>query len=412
MTITHYPGMDLHDATTIAPGTPIGDVTPGTGAFTTLSSSGVTSLATTNADALTVGNGASTCKFTAYGDHVSGIGMANFVGNSTTGYMSLSSVSGGEAGFLLRPGNTLTGQIYADGNGVRVKNRLFGTADQITLNNSGRVGVGSIGSSATALLHLSAGVSAASGAPLKFTSGPLQTAPEAGAEEFLTNDRFYTGTDGVRRQYAAQAQTVSFTALTATTSILGSGNWGSQLSLGKTGQAGRVDFISGASGVSEAAIGFDSAGSGAFLAITATRVQFAIGGQEALNVRSLNGGSLSIGAVTPTARLHIIAGAAAAGRAPLKFNSGPLLTAPEPGAEEFLSNDRYYTGTDSVRRRYAVNGDVISLKSYTVATLPAGTVGDVAYVTDATAPTYNGVLTGGGAVVVPVFRNATGWVSA
>lgn len=49
---------------------------------------------------------------------------------------------------------------------------------------------------------------------------------------------------------------------------------------------------------------------------------------------------------------------------------------------------------------------------YTVATLPAGTTGDRAYVTDATAPTYLGALTGGGAVVCPVFKNATGWVSA
>lgn len=49
---------------------------------------------------------------------------------------------------------------------------------------------------------------------------------------------------------------------------------------------------------------------------------------------------------------------------------------------------------------------------YTVATLPAGTAGDRAYVTDATAPTYLGALTGGGAVYCPVFRNATVWVSA
>jgi len=55
---------------------------------------------------------------------------------------------------------------------------------------------------------------------------------------------------------------------------------------------------------------------------------------------------------------------------------------------------------------------VIALKAYTVATLPAGVQGDRAYVTDATTPTYNGVLTGGGSVKVPVFRNATVWVSA
>jgi len=54
----------------------------------------------------------------------------------------------------------------------------------------------------------------------------------------------------------------------------------------------------------------------------------------------------------------------------------------------------------------------IRLMGYTVAGLPAGTQGDTAFVTDATAPTYNGALTGGGAVVVPVFYNGTAWVSA
>jgi len=56
------------------------------------------------------------------------------------------------------------------------------------------------------------------------------------------------------------------------------------------------------------------------------------------------------------------------------------------------------------------------LPVYTVATLPAtaaaGMVqGAHAVVTDATAPTYLGALTGGGAIVCPVFYNGTAWVS-
>lgn len=49
---------------------------------------------------------------------------------------------------------------------------------------------------------------------------------------------------------------------------------------------------------------------------------------------------------------------------------------------------------------------------YTVATLPAGTIGMKAYVTDATSPTYLATLVGGGAVVSPAFYNGTHWVSA
>lgn len=48
---------------------------------------------------------------------------------------------------------------------------------------------------------------------------------------------------------------------------------------------------------------------------------------------------------------------------------------------------------------------------YTVATLPAGTIGMCTYVTDALAPTYNGILVGGGSVVVKAFYNGTNWVN-
>lgn len=54
---------------------------------------------------------------------------------------------------------------------------------------------------------------------------------------------------------------------------------------------------------------------------------------------------------------------------------------------------------------------VIQQTTYTVATLPTGTLGMFAVVTDALAPTYLGTLTGGGSVKCPVFFNGTAWVS-
>lgn len=56
-----------------------------------------------------------------------------------------------------------------------------------------------------------------------------------------------------------------------------------------------------------------------------------------------------------------------------------------------------------------VMGNTIRLKVYTVATLPTGVVGDMAYVSDALAPTYNATVTGGGAVKIPVFFDGTNW---
>ena len=59
-----------------------------------------------------------------------------------------------------------------------------------------------------------------------------------------------------------------------------------------------------------------------------------------------------------------------------------------------------------------LTGITSTIAAYTVSSLPAGTVGDRAYVTDATSPTYLGTLKGGGAVKCPVFYNGSAWVSA
>jgi len=60
---------------------------------------------------------------------------------------------------------------------------------------------------------------------------------------------------------------------------------------------------------------------------------------------------------------------------------------------------------NTVRPRSAPSMFTVSFE----ATLPAGTVGDRAYVTDSLAPTYLGALVGGGAITCPVFYNGTAW---
>jgi hypothetical protein len=84
--------------------------------------------------------------------------------------------------------------------------------------------------------------------------------------------------------------------------------------------------------------------------------------------------------------------------------SGLLFVGQNNSTDTFTVNK---TG-DAVVNTVTLNS-VLKLKVYTVGTLPAGTVGDMAYVTDATAPTYNGTLTGGGAVKIPVFYDGTAW---
>lgn len=57
-----------------------------------------------------------------------------------------------------------------------------------------------------------------------------------------------------------------------------------------------------------------------------------------------------------------------------------------------------------------ISGAAIRLTGYTVATLPTGTTGDTAYVTDALAPTFLATIVGGGAITTPVFYNGSNWV--
>lgn len=78
------------------------------------------------------------------------------------------------------------------GNGI-VNPGMFLSGDKLA------VGLSALGNP-TALLHLGAGTTAATTAPLKFTSGSLMTAPEVGAVEYLTDKWYGTITTGAARK--------------------------------------------------------------------------------------------------------------------------------------------------------------------------------------------------------------------
>jgi hypothetical protein len=82
------------------------------------------------------------------------------------------------------------------------------TGTGLVVTNSGNVGIGT--TSPTAKLHLPAGTATASTAPLKLTSGVLNTAPEAGAIEFLTDTFYLTQTTGTIRRKIATQETSNF----------------------------------------------------------------------------------------------------------------------------------------------------------------------------------------------------------
>ncbi|VWB67493.1 hypothetical protein [Burkholderia lata] len=90
-------------------------------------------------------------------------------------------------------------------------------------------------------------------------------------------------------------------------------------------------------------------------------------------------------------------------------SSVPTVSANGPGSN--LSVGLYAKGTGTVQ---ILNGAGLQLQVSTVSALPscvAGLAGTLRAVSDATAPTYNGSLTGGGGVSVPVFCNGSVWTS-
>ena len=72
-------------------------------------------------------------------------------------------------------------------------------------------------------------------------------------------------------------------------------------------------------------------------------------------------------------------------------------------------NTNHTTDTFSPATALTIDKPVI-LKAYTVGALPAGTVGMIAYVTDALTPAFLVTAVGGGAVKAPVFFDGTNWV--
>lgn len=73
-------------------------------------------------------------------------------------------------------------------------------------------------------------------------------------------------------------------------------------------------------------------------------------------MRILDTGNAGFGVTVPTAIIHLNAGTATAGTAPLKFTSGTLNTIAEAGAVEFLTDDFYATQTTStIRKKFLFN---------------------------------------------------------
>lgn len=254
-------------------------------------------------------------------------------------------------------------------------------SERMRISSTGLVSIG--GTSPTARLLLPAGTATANTAPLKFTKGTNLTAPEDGAMEFTGDNLYLTITSSTARKNVTLDDGLTFgqipfttgggrlagsSALTYTvsTSILSlSSDQAARTSINVSNQSTNASAEAGAyfsSPVGNAFIGMTPNASGrsiAGLVISAEAgasfpIGFLIGTTRAMTINS--SAQLGIGVNNATAMLHLKAGTATANTAPLKFNSGTLMSAAEAGAIEFLT-DKYYASitTGPARKEIALN---------------------------------------------------------
>lgn len=166
--------------------------------------------------------------------------------------------------------------------------------------------------SANAYLHLMAGVAAANGAPLRFTSGTNLTVAASGAMEFNGTNLFFTpsGTRNILAQISGS------TPLTV----------------------GHIPYVT-TNGYLTSTANF-----------TIDTSTFCVSVLQA-----------TIGGAPQIAKLTIAGSSGGGNDAPLKFISGPLMGTPEDGAFEYDGTGLYYTRTGSLRETVLTGVDTGTL---------------------------------------------------
>ena len=206
-------------------------------------------------------------------------GAGGAVGISAGSPMTATSTSYSGSGVSISASSglgTLNGGSVSISAGWAGSSAAAGSAGNISLipgqDNAFGYGGVSIGSlTPTAALHIRAGVANASGAPLKFTSGPVLTTPEPGAIEYDGTNLYYTDSGATRR-----------TLSTAT--------------MGSTLAAG--DGL-----VSTPSLSFTSDPDTGFYSSGANSISLATGGTERIRVNA--SGNVGIGGISPATKLDV-----------------------------------------------------------------------------------------------------------
>lgn len=159
------------------------------------------------------------------------------------------------------------------------------------------------------------------------------------------------------------------------------------------------------------AIGATTSSSGAFTTLSASGQVLFTGPNVAINSTgriTLTGngsGFVTVDTASTSGNQAFAVGRGDAGKISLFYG-----TAASPFNSEFFQFD-VPTAITKLPLGGVISSGPVRLKGYTVATLPVGTQGDTAFVSDALAPAFLAAVVGGGAVKTIVFYDGTNWVS-
>lgn len=123
-----------------------------------------------------------------------GLAVTTGATNIFVGYRAGDTTTTGSNNIIIGKDSEASGATVS--NQLNIGNVLYGA----NMYGTGSIGIGITPTNITARLHLPAGSTSASSAPLKFTSGSLNTTAEAGAMEYLTDDLYITITTGNARK--------------------------------------------------------------------------------------------------------------------------------------------------------------------------------------------------------------------
>jgi hypothetical protein len=201
--------------------------------------------------------------------------------NTALGYQAGDNITTGSRNIII--GADINATSATGDDQLNIGNTIYGNLA------SGNVGIGQ--TTPTAVLHLKAGTATANTAPLKFTSGALNTVAEAGAVEFLNDSYYGTITTGAERKTFAFLESPTFTTQITSPLILGGTSTTQDLTFQTT------------SGVGE----------------TGADMHFLVGNNGATEAMTiLNNGNVGIGVEVPLSTLHIESG-------DLRVQSGDIL---------------------------------------------------------------------------------------